>query len=183
MASVPRLDAGDRLGLVPLRLVVWIGGGIAVGPLAATACAVLFRVDILAAYTLPLVWAVWLAGIAVGLLGGCCRPCGLDLAQWAEVWLLRAGEPLRARFRSSPTWTDVPLTMPLARAPAALVWVVRSRPGGLDTYIAQKREVERARKVPAGIRRLAEAQRQHAAWLQATGAVRQTDYRLLWGVT
>ena len=88
---VPRLDAPDRVWLLPAPQAKWLGAGLFSGPLAAQLLAVLGGYSPAAVWGLPVVWLVWLAGLAFGALGAFWRPGGLHVGQWLGVlvdWLL-----------------------------------------------------------------------------------------------
>jgi hypothetical protein len=96
---VPRLDAPDRVWLLPAPQAKWLGAGLFSGPLAAQLLAVLGGYSPAAVWGLPVVWLVWLAGLAFGALGAFWRPGGLHVGQWLGVlvdWLL---VPRRAAWK------------------------------------------------------------------------------------
>jgi hypothetical protein len=106
---VPRLDAPDRVWLLPAPQAKWLGAGVFSGPLVAQALAVLGGYGPADVWSLPVVWLAWLAGAIVGALGAFWRPGGLHVGEWAAVltdWLL---VPRRATWRPAGrgggTWT------------------------------------------------------------------------------
>jgi hypothetical protein len=73
---VPRLDAPDRVWLLPAPQAKWLGAGVFSGPLVAQALVVLGGYGPADVWSLPVVWIAWLAGALVGALGAFWRPCG-----------------------------------------------------------------------------------------------------------
>jgi hypothetical protein len=97
--AVPRLDAPDRLWLLPAPQAKWLGAGLFSGPLVAQLLASVGGYGPTAVWGLAPVWAVWLVGLALGAVGAFWRPGGLHAGQWASVlvdWLL---VPRRAVWR------------------------------------------------------------------------------------
>jgi len=88
---VPRLDAPDRLWLLPAPQAKWLGAGLFSGPLLAQLLAFFGGYGPTDVWGLPAVWIAWLAGLLVGAVGAFWRPGGLHLGRWASVlvdWLL-----------------------------------------------------------------------------------------------
>jgi hypothetical protein len=108
---VPRLDAPDRVWLLPAPQAKWLGAGVFSGPLVAQALAFLGGYGPADVWGLPAVWIAWLVGALVGAVGAFWRPGGLHVGAWAAVladWLL---VPRRATWRpggsgrGGGTWT------------------------------------------------------------------------------
>lgn len=93
---VPRLDAPDKLWLLPAPVAKWLGGGITSGPVAAYALPLVTGAPLADGFTSPPVLLVWCVGIVVGCVGAFVRPGGLDLGQWAQAWLRYQVTPRRA---------------------------------------------------------------------------------------
>lgn len=172
---VPRLDAPDKFGRIPVRLLAWIGAGIATGPLVAPLVAWLHDAPLADGWGYPLTWLIWLVGLTFGILGACCRPHGLEVSTWLLLRVLAIAE----RFRGPlirPRATVLPLernphtVADLLALPDRLLWVTHSRPGGLRAYGAEKRWLAH---MPEGD--LMESQRQHATALRLSGQVRLTE--------
>jgi hypothetical protein len=100
---VPRLDAPDRLWLLPAPQAKWLGAGLFSGPLAAQLLVFFAGYGPAAVWGLPAVWLVWLAGLVLGAAGAFWRPGGLHVGQWLGVlvdWLL---VPRRCVWRPTGT--------------------------------------------------------------------------------
>src|SRR5688572_29744712 len=96
---VPRLDAPDRLWLLPAPQAKWLGAGVFTGPLAAQLLVFFGGYDPAGVWSLLALWLVWGLGVLCGAVGAFHRPGGLHLGQWAAVavnWLL---VPRRATWR------------------------------------------------------------------------------------
>src|SRR6266542_3288529 len=83
--AVPRLDAPDRLWLLPAPLAAWLGVGLFSGPLVAQLLAFFGGAGPVAVWGDWRVWVVWLVGVLLGGAGACCRPGGRHLGQWASA--------------------------------------------------------------------------------------------------
>ena len=96
---VPRLDAPDRLWLLPAPQAKWLGAGAASGPVAAqvlTLVAGLGPVDVWGDWR---VWVAWFIGLLIGLAGAFYRPGGRHLGQWAGTLLDYHLRPKRATWK------------------------------------------------------------------------------------
>lgn len=124
--TVPRLDADDKVGPLPMSVARWLGAGVFAGPLVAF----LFearRID-------PpgqtwgdwRVWALWALSLAIGTVGALWRPGGLHLGQWASGWIDYTLMPRRAtRIPLGPDWRTEPWP------PVSHTYLRRVRPVGL----------------------------------------------------
>ncbi len=97
--STPRLDAPDRIFLLPLPLAKWLAAGALSGPIAATVTAWTAGIPEAAAWSLPVVWLAWACGLLVSLLGAFVRPGGLHALAWGIVWSDYVLAPQRAVWR------------------------------------------------------------------------------------
>jgi hypothetical protein len=97
--GVPRLDAPDRLWLLPAPVAKWLGAGLFSGPLLAQLLAFLGGYGPAAVWGLPVVWLVWLAGLIVGAVGAFWRPGGLHVGTWASTLVTYALCPRRAVWK------------------------------------------------------------------------------------
>lgn len=97
--SVPRLDAPDRVWLVPVPIAKWLAAGALSGPAAATLTALSTGIPEPDAWSLPAVWAVWAAGLVVSVVGAFVRPGGLHAAAWLSAWADYLLRPRRATWR------------------------------------------------------------------------------------
>lgn len=171
---VPRLDAPDKIGRLPLRVVVWLGAGLASGPIVSLAVAWWHGASPGDGWGYPATWLLWLVGLGIGAAGALYQPHGLDLSQWLLLaglgWWEQHMGPLPRPPSAVLEPADAPRTVAdLLALPERLLWVAWSRPGGLTDYSREKRNPIGA---PAS---LGEAQRRHIAALRQRGAIRQTD--------
>ncbi len=97
--AVPRLDAVDKLWLLPAPLAYWLFGGLASGVIAAFIASVVLNVPLDEAFNVPAVWLVWALAIVVSTVGAFVRPGGLDAAQWVMVLVAYRLVPRRAVWR------------------------------------------------------------------------------------
>lgn len=84
--DVPRLDAPERVGPVPVAQAKWLGAGIASGPCASVALSYLGGYDPVGVWDLPLLWLFWLVALTGCLVLAFVRPGGLHAGQWVAVW-------------------------------------------------------------------------------------------------
>ena len=94
--SVPRLDAPDRVWLVPVPIAKWLAAGALSGPAAATLTALNTGMAEADAWNLPAVWLVWALGLLLSVVGAFVRPGGLHAAAWAVAWSDYVLSPRRA---------------------------------------------------------------------------------------
>jgi len=94
--AVPRLDAVDKLWLLPAPIAYWLFGGLASGVIAAFIASVVLNVPLEDAFNVPAVWLVWALGLVVATIGAFVRPGGLDAAQWVTVLAAYSLVPRRA---------------------------------------------------------------------------------------
>ncbi len=97
--SVPRVDADDRIFLLPLPLAKWLTAGAFSGPIAATLTSWTTGMPQADAWSLPIVWLAWASGLVVALLGAFVRPGGLHALAWGVVWSDHVLAPQRAVWR------------------------------------------------------------------------------------
>ena len=97
--QVPRLDACDRLWLLPLPVAKWLGGGLATGPLVEYGYATLYGLPLDQGWNEPLVWLIWAFALVGAAIGAFVRPGGLDAAQWGAVLVAYMLVPRRAVWR------------------------------------------------------------------------------------
>lgn len=103
---VPRLDAPDRVWLLPAPAAKWLGAGVFSGPLAAQLLAFFGGLGV-DAWGLWQVWAIWLVGLVLGPVGAFWRPGGLHVGRWASIRLDFALLPRRAVWKPvgrAPLW-------------------------------------------------------------------------------
>ena len=74
---VPRLDAPDRLWLLPAPQAKWLAAGIFTGPLAAQLLVFFGGEDPAGVWSLLALWLVW--GLAASPCGGQGRPASLGV--------------------------------------------------------------------------------------------------------
>jgi hypothetical protein len=98
---VPRLDAPDRLFLLPAPVAKWLMSGVFSGPVVAFLAAP-FTGTGLPAWDAPLVWLVWATGLLVGSIGAFWRPDGLHVGQWVAALITYWLRPRRA------VWCPIP---------------------------------------------------------------------------
>ena len=96
---VPRLDAPDRIWLLPTAQAKWLGAGLFSGPLVAQALSLLEGIAPAAVWGDARVWVAWLIGLALGCLGAFYRPGGRHLGQWAGTLLDYHLRPRRATWQ------------------------------------------------------------------------------------
>lgn len=94
----PRLDSPDRLWLLPAPQAKWLGAGLFSGPLLAQLLAFFGGYGPSDVWSLPVVWAVWLAGLVAGAVGAFYRPGGLHLGEWVSALVNYALVPRRATW-------------------------------------------------------------------------------------
>jgi hypothetical protein len=82
---VPRLDAPDRVWLLPAPQAKWLAAGVFSGPLAAQVLALLGGYGPADVWGLPVVWLAWTIGLLLGAAGAFWRPGGLHAGQWAAA--------------------------------------------------------------------------------------------------
>jgi hypothetical protein len=102
---VPRLDAPDRVWLLPAPAARWLAAGLFAGPLVAQVAVLLGGYGPAAAWGLWWVWLAWLVGAIVGAVGAFWRPGGLHLGRWLAVVSDYALAPRRCVWK--PTGTGV----------------------------------------------------------------------------
>jgi hypothetical protein len=96
---VPRLDAPDRVWLLPAPQATWLGAGLLSGPLFAQLLAFLGGYGPADVWGVWWVWAAWALGVVSGALGAFMRPGGRHLGQWAGTLLEYALVPRRAVWK------------------------------------------------------------------------------------
>lgn len=96
---VPRLDAPDRLWLLPAPVAKWLGAGVFSGPVLAQLLALVWGINPADAWSIWYVWLVWCVGLLVGAVGAFWRPGGLHVGQWASVRLDYALLPRRCVWK------------------------------------------------------------------------------------
>ena len=96
---VPRLDAPDRLWLLPASVAKWLAAGVFSGPVLAQLLALVWGISPADAWSLWYVWAVWIAGLVVGAAGAFWRPGGRHVGQWAGTLLDFALTTRRASWK------------------------------------------------------------------------------------
>jgi hypothetical protein len=96
---VPRLDAPDRVWLLPAPQAKWLGLGVLSGPLLAQLLASFGGYGPRAVWGLPVVWAVWALALTVGAVGAFWRPGGLHVGQWLAVAIEWRLVPRRAVWK------------------------------------------------------------------------------------
>jgi hypothetical protein len=96
---VPRLDAPDRLWLLPAPVAKWLAAGVFSGPVLAQLLAFFQGFAPADAWSLWYVWAAWCVGIVVGVLGAFWRPGGRHVGQWAGTLLDFVLVPRRAVWK------------------------------------------------------------------------------------
>src|SRR5919202_4337422 len=72
--AVPRLDAPDRVWLLPAPVAAWLAAGLCSGPLVAQVLALFGGAGPVAVWGDWRVWVIWLTGMLLGCGGACCRP-------------------------------------------------------------------------------------------------------------
>ena len=97
--TVPRLDAPDRVWMIPMPVAKWLGAGIVSGSLANYGVAFWNEVSLDQALNEPAVWLVWGIGITLSLVGAFVRPGGLHAARWASVLVDYLLVPRRAVWK------------------------------------------------------------------------------------
>ena len=97
--AVPRLDAPDRLWLLPLPVAKWLGAGLVTGPLVEYGYATVYALPLDQGWNEPLVWLVWALAGVLAAIGAFVRPGGLDAAQWVTVLAAYSLVPRRAVWR------------------------------------------------------------------------------------
>ena len=96
---VPRLDAPDRVWLLPAPQAKWLGAGVFSGPLLAQLLALFGGYGPAEVWGVWWVWGVWLAGVSVGAVGAFWRPGGLHFGRWASTLIDFALVPRRATWK------------------------------------------------------------------------------------
>lgn len=92
----PRLDAPDRVWLIPLPVAKWLVAGGLSGPVADTVYAALHGSSHAAAWNEPVVWLVWVVGLVLSCVGAFVRPGGVDAVRWLAVYVDYLLVPRRA---------------------------------------------------------------------------------------
>lgn len=93
---IPRLDAPDKLWILPAPVAKWLGGAFVSGPAVAQALVLAGNVH---PWDDPRLWVAWALALLVGACGAFVRPGGLDLARWLGVLVDYALLPKRAVWK------------------------------------------------------------------------------------
>jgi hypothetical protein len=104
---VPRLDAPDRVWLLPTPVAKWLGAGLFSGPLAAQLLVFFDGQSPVAVWGDWRVWLVWLTGMLLGGVGAFYRPGGVHLGGWANALVDYHLLPQRAVWKPvgrGPLW-------------------------------------------------------------------------------